>query len=157
MALIPTLLGANLGPANMIDSSCNMQEQSTFGQICMNMFGSAATPELEAELRELSNAGIQFGLNLQSHLMMYINVPQECTLVHLADFLYGVESLTIPAGLWLAKLEDPEGSGQTAFIDTMYLASPQLSKVMNIGLNTIFTMLDGMSSSTSLFNTLKAE
>lgn len=158
MAMMPTLLGVNLGPANMIDSSCNMQEQSAFGQICIDMFGSSATPELEAELRELSNVGIQLGLNLQSRLMMYINAPQECTLVHLANFLYGIESLTIPAGLWLAKLENPDDPDQSAFIDTMYLASPQLSKVINIGLSTIFMMINnGMLSNASLFNTSTTE
>ena len=161
MAMMPTLLGVNLGPANMIDSSCNMQENSEFGQICLQMFGSDASEELKAELLELTTSGIQIGLNLQSRLVMYINAPHECTFTHLAEFLYGIESLTIPAGLWLAKLENSTGTNSfidSAFIDTMYLASPHFSKIINHGLGIIFMMLEsGMLVNTSNLSLFKSE
>lgn len=159
MSMISTLFGVNLGPVNMIDSSCNMQEDSVLGQIHMQRFeGYASEEELKTELRELLTSGIQIGLNIPTSLVMYINAPHECTFTHLAEFFYGIESLTIPAGLWLAKLENSTETNVSingAFIDTMYLASPQFSKIINYGLGIVF--MNGVLANTSNLSLFKSE
>lgn len=138
MGLLPMMLGINLGPANPVSSSCNLQENNTFGQYCIYMFGSAAGPELETELRELANSGIQIGVNLNMRKIMYINAPYECTLNYLAQFVFGIEEpITIPAGLWFNKIFNEE-----VYIDTLYLASSILSKIMDNGLLILFNQME---------------
>ena len=69
--------------------------------------------------------------------MMYINAPQECTLDLVAKFLFGIDgTITIPAGLWLMKTNN-----DIFFIDSVYLASPKLSKVMDYGVSVMADML----------------
>lgn len=137
LSLLPSMLGINFGPGNFIGSSLNLQENTAFGQFCIQIFGDQVTEEFQSELRNLCESNIQIGVNLNVNKMMYINAPQECTLDLVAKFLFGIDgTITIPAGLWLMKTNN-----DIFFIDSVYLASPKLSKVMDYGVSVMADML----------------
>lgn len=151
ISIIPLILGLNFGNGSFVSSSLNLQENSAFGQLVIEIFGSAATPELEEELRQLSSSGIQIGVNMFSNMIMYINAPHSCIFTHLANFLFGIESFEVPAGLWLIKVvTSEENESDFIFIDSVYLASPEVSKVVDHGIKTMFTLLQqGLPISTT--------
>ncbi len=144
MVMLPDLLGVTLGPANIISSSCNVQENTSFGQICISLFGSSASEEVEQELRNLAESGIQLGVNMSSRTITYINAPHDFTFDYLASFFFGSdEPINFPAGLWMAKLMD------SIYVDTMYLVTPEFSKIIDYGLKIVFEFLQSSDLMTS--------
>lgn len=138
-AIMPLFLGADLGPASIMGSSCGIRKDTVFAEICFEMLLENASEEILAEIEELMDAGLVCGINMPTKLITFINTPKNLTLsAELGQFLFSSSSpIEIPAGLWLMKQdlgEEFNYSTYPVFIDTIYTLSPSMSKIMDIGI-----------------------
>lgn len=145
MASIETRLLARTGmaPFDIIDSALNLQKNSEFGKLCLNMFSSLVSSEDQETLMNFADSGTQIGMNLVYALPLYINTPVSVTFSgNLAmGFLSREDEVTFDRGLWLfnatSSFQLDDGILPIKVCpETLFLISQERTKVIDIGLKT---------------------
>ena len=103
-----------IGHATLYTSTISLNR--FFGEMLLAEFSTNMSEEVYTEAQNLINTS-NMGTWIYSFTTLFINAPQDISVsAELGDFLYGTsETITIPAGLWIAKLEMGEEFGYQSF------------------------------------------